>query len=189
MIVLLFSGGLDSTTLAHMALDRGEGLVCLFVRYGQPAAPQEYDAAERWCRKHGVTLCDRVLSDIHLADMAGPNGQPGPRFVPGRNLLLIAHAVNLAVAVGADRVWYGAQGGDHAMYPDCRPSFVDAVATAARLSDGIALEAPLSHYSRGDVRELAARLGVVDTWSCYTPINGEPCGTCGSCHKDGGSSE
>ena len=183
MITLLFSGGVDSMTLAHEALASGALGALLFFRYGQPAEGYEARAVAEWRRRHApqVRLIDATLS-IGAAPMTLGSGVPGPRVLPGRNLLMLAHGIAVAAQSGHRAVWYGAQGGDAADYPDCRPPFVAAVNTLAQQWE-VSVEAPLLHLSKWQVIERAQRAGVDLrlAWSCYEPRDGEPCGTCNAC--------
>ncbi len=105
-------------------------------------------------------------------------------MVPNRNMILISLAIAYAVNENASEVWYGAHSGDHTIYPDCRPEFVEAMGKASLLAnyDPIAVVAP---YLNGDKIEilrdgLAMGLDYGKTWTCY---NGRElaCGKCGSC--------
>jgi 7-cyano-7-deazaguanine synthase len=104
--------------------------------------------------------------------------------VPNRNMILLAVAIGRAVAVGAEAVAYAAHAGDHTIYPDCRPEFVDALAQAALLCDWrpIQILRPFVSWTKGAIVREGVRLGVPFelTWSCY---EGEerPCGKCGTC--------
>lgn len=183
MILILCSGGVDSTTIAHLAIRDGHDIHLLGVAYGQPAAPQEYAAVERLSRTLGVSRTWVNLPEIYTGRMGDAPGAPGARVVPARNLLLLALATNHAAALGASEVWYGAQGGDEAEYPDCRPGFVVAVGEIIQATEGIAVRAPLLNMSKLAVGNLARDLGVnLDLcWSCYAPRAGVPCGSCASC--------
>lgn len=183
MITLLFSGGIDSMTLAHEALASRQLATLLFFRYGQPSESNEAHAVAEWRRRHApqVRLIDVTLS-IGVAPMTLGSGVPGPRVLPGRNLLMLAHGIAVAAQSGHRTVWYGAQGGDAADYLDCRPPFVAAVNTLAQ-QWGVSVEAPLLLLSKAQVIERAQRAGVDLrlAWSCYEPRDGEPCGTCNAC--------
>jgi 7-cyano-7-deazaguanine synthase len=106
--------------------------------------------------------------------------------VPNRNAIMFAIGFGLAAAKRADAVAVAVHGGDHFIYPDCRPAFVDAFATMQRWAlDGmgrVALQTPFLHLAKADIVRMGARLGVpfAETWSCYK--GGERhCGRCGTC--------
>lgn len=182
-ILLLFSGGIDSTVLAHEAINAGDLDLLMFARYGQPAAAMEARAVGRWRAIHAplVKLWEPMIP-IATDPMRIGIGTPGPRVLPGRNLLLLSLAIARAASDGISEVWYGAQGGDLADYPDCRPDFVAAV-DALAAPWGVRMKAPLIDLSKIEVIERARRLGVnlAETWSCYNPRSGKPCGTCNAC--------
>lgn len=186
-VVVLLSGGLDSTVLAASALKVGRLRACLSFRYGQPHMEAEMMAARKWCYENGV---ERVVVDVPMpgvsAAMHTGVGAAGPRVMPGRNLVLIAHAVQYAATVGAAEVRIGACADDAADYPDCRPDFVAAAAGLAAVY-GVRVEAPYVHLRKTDIVRIANGLGVdiAATWSCYEPrsvgFGFEPCGTCNAC--------
>jgi 7-cyano-7-deazaguanine synthase len=185
-IVVLLSGGLDSTVLAASALKVGRLRACICFRYGQPHMEAEMLAARKWCSDHGVA---RVVVDVPLPGGSAMHtgvGTPGPRVMPGRNLVLIAHAVQYAAAVGAAEVHIGACADDHAAYPDCRPDFVEAAGVVAR-TYGVEVCAPYLHLRKSDIVGIAHGLGVDigATWSCYEPrsvgMGFEPCERCNAC--------
>jgi 7-cyano-7-deazaguanine synthase len=104
--------------------------------------------------------------------------------VPFRNAIFLSAAVAYAVSVGAEKIFYGAQGSDEPFYPDCRKEFYQAFEKAARLGtcQEISIQAPFSNLRKSDVIKKAAELGVPFefTWSCY--LNGtKHCGKCESC--------
>ena len=194
-VVLLFSGGVDSTVLAALALEERRRLTALFIDYGQPAAEPEALAAQGFLAPPWRDRCRSsserasfVRRSLNLGDavrpMLTPPRERGPRVVPGRNLAMLAIARSLAETEGADEVWYGATAEDAASYPDCRPTFVAAL----NAIPGPRIVAPLLTYTRTDVLRLAAELGVEigRTWSCYAPLNAlgfVPCGECDSCRQ------
>lgn len=186
-VIVLLSGGLDSTVLATVAARARRLTAAVFVDYGQPAATQERVAAQRWCCLNRARLVEVGASMPGIAAMAIGAGAPGPRVVPCRNLILISLAASVAADLSAREVWYGATAADQASYPDCRPEFVAALSQVLALDGGVCVRAPLSGMRRSEVRALAEALGVVraDTWSCYEPrANGAPCGACDSCRQD-----
>ncbi len=184
-IVVLMSGGIDSTTLCHLAmgLDRLHSAICF--DYRQPAARQERWAVSSWAALHYV--------DVHYINVTIPGtrdhmalgpGEDGLRVLPGRNMILLAHACNYAVVSGADTVWYGATKDDRA-YPDCRPEWLRAFNAMATAGSGVAVEAPYIDKTKADVVRAARALDVDlgATWSCYDPLEGMPCGGCHSCKE------
>lgn len=104
--------------------------------------------------------------------------------VPNRNMIMLSLAIGYAVSVKAGKVAYGAHGGDHAIYPDCRPDFVakmNAVSAVANY-EPVVISAPYLHWTKTEIlREgLSMGLDYSQTWTCY---NGREraCGRCGSC--------
>jgi 7-cyano-7-deazaguanine synthase len=104
--------------------------------------------------------------------------------VPNRNMILLSLATGYAVTVGADAVWFGAHGGDHAIYPDCRPEFVEKMDAVCRVANyrSVAVEAPFMGVDKSDILAEGLKLGLnyAQSWTCY---NGREraCGRCGSC--------
>lgn len=185
-VVVLLSGGLDSTVLAASALKAGRLRACICFRYGQPHMEAEMLAARQWCNANAV---ERVVVDVPLPGGSAMHtgiGTPGPRVMPGRNLVLIAHAVQYAAVIGAREVRIGACADDHHAYADCRPEFITAAALIAR-TYGIEVEAPYLYLRKIDIVGIAHGLGVslAQTWSCYQPravgFGFEECGTCNAC--------
>ena len=200
--IVLFSGGLDSTTCLYWALDKGYACETLTVTYGQKHA-REVRAAQTIAtrlgvKQHRVTLDLPWLAASSLVDknQAIPqhdlaeitNGQIPSTYVPGRNLLFLSVAASLADAIQADAVVAGPNAIDFSGYPDCTPDFFKAAAQAMNLGTergvkhGLEVLAPLMDLSKTDIVKLGAKLGVPFelTWSCYE--GGEtPCGHCDSC--------
>ena len=104
--------------------------------------------------------------------------------VPNRNMILLAVAAARAIALKADTLAYAAHGGDHAIYPDCRPEFADAMDHAIGLADWhkVRLERPMVTWTKSDIVRRGAELGVPMhlTWSCYKGGDTH-CGRCGTC--------
>jgi len=196
-VVCLLSGGLDSTTLVVDQLALGREVLALSVHYGQRHA-RELEAADRIAR---VLQVERVQVDagtltallggsaLTSAAIAVPHGHYADEsmkstVVPNRNMLLLAMAGALAVAEGAEAVAYAAHAGDHAIYPDCRPAFMDAMAQAfARASwSPLALLTPFAAWSKAEIVAHGAKLGApfVLTYSCYEGREAH-CGQCGTC--------
>lgn len=201
--IVLFSGGLDSTTCLYWALENGYECETLTVTYGQRHV-REIESAKKIAQKLGVkthfldielpwlaTGCSltnslQSLPDIPLAQIT--EGKIPSTYVPGRNLLFLSLAGSLLDAVGADAIIAGPNAVDFSGYPDCTPDFYKAAAQALNrgtkkgVTDGIEVLAPLMYLSKTDIVRLAAQLKVPFelTWSCYAGGK-KPCGKCDSC--------
>jgi len=195
-VVVILSGGMDSTTLLYDVLNEGYDVYAVSFDYGQRHG-KEIWAAMKTCELLGIpykivalnALCDVAPSALTRKEISVPDGkydEPSMKqtVVPNRNMVMLALAISYAIGIGANRVFYGAHAGDHAIYPDCRPEFVQSLAAAAQLCDWYPIEvlAPYLDMDKGDIALRGKELGVdyALTWSCY---KGEehPCGTCGAC--------
>jgi 7-cyano-7-deazaguanine synthase len=186
MILVLFSGGVDSMVLAEMARQKGVLGGLLFIGYSQPAISEEMRAARRYAEKHGYELhiIHAPVRGVHEVMAIGP-GVDGLRILPGRNLVMISHALNVAKVLGCSAVWYWANAGD-SEYPDCTPDFLQAVNHVGRIDTGITVSAPLIYKSKEQIVKLGTQLGLdlSAAWSCYEPTRlGDPCGECHSCKE------
>lgn len=182
--IILFSGGLDSTVLLYSERDRIKA--ALFASYAQPSEREEGLAATIMLDALHIPMKHVYTPMSGIEDMQAQGGVRGPRIVPARNLILLAHAVNLALAEGCSRVIYGATGGDVGAYADCRASFVTALSSACR-GLGCVIEAPLLGKSKAAVVALGRSAGapLELSWSCYAPRHGQPCGGCNACLERG----
>lgn len=196
--VVVCSGGLDSVTLAHRIAAEETLHHLVSFDYGQRHRRELDDArrcAARLAVAHDVidmTAIGRRLTGSALTDETEvPDGHYAAAtmratIVPNRNAIMLAIAFGVAAAGQADAVAAAVHGGDHFIYPDCRPAFVDAFAAMQRLAlDGvarIALETPFLRWSKADIVREGARLGVpfAQTWSCYKGGT-RHCGRCGTC--------
>jgi 7-cyano-7-deazaguanine synthase len=199
--VAIVSGGMDSTVLAYLMHHSGARLTLLSFDYGQRHRT-ELDYARRTAlalaaEHHVVDLrgLNLLLGGSALTDGAVdvPDGHytdwsMRATVVPNRNAIMLDVAVGQAVVAGADIVVFGAHAGDHPVYPDCRPAFLEAFERAALIgNEGFARSdlrvlAPLITLSKADIAGIGARLGVPfsDTWSCYKG-GVTHCGKCGTC--------
>jgi 7-cyano-7-deazaguanine synthase len=201
-VVVLLSGGLDSSTCLALAQRRGADLHALTVVYGQRHA-REISAARAIARhyrvrRHAIVrlplgpLLRSSLTDRKRAiPLRGVRAGSIPStYVPGRNLIFLSVALGYAESHGLDTIVIGANAVDYSGYPDCRPEFFRAFERTARLATkaGVSrsvhfrVRAPLISRSKGDIVRLGQRLGVpwALTWSCYSGGR-RPCGRCDSC--------
>jgi 7-cyano-7-deazaguanine synthase len=201
--VVLLSGGLDSATV--LAIARADGFEChaLTVRYGQRHV-LEVERAAAIARSLGAASHVVVEADLSflrgsaLTDRSVPVPKAGaatpgipPTYVPARNTILLALALAFAESIGARDLFVGVNAVDYSGYPDCRPDFLRAFESLARLAtragvegDAFSIRAPLVDLSKAEIVRRAVSLGVdvALTLSCYDPgTEGEPCGRCDSC--------
>ena len=201
MTVLALSGGLDSATLLALLLEKDNtGVLPVFFRYGSKHNQWEEDAAIKVAAHYGVTLhrvdLVSVFASVQSALLAhDPRSIPGEEYtadsmaltlVPGRNLLFASVLASFAESRGMPRVALATHAGDHHLYPDCRPSFNEALDRTIQESSGgtVRLYTPFSAMDKAAVVAEGVRLGVpfALTRSCYAG-GGEPCGTCGTCRE------
>ena len=206
-LVAVFSGGLDSTTMVYDALYRGFEIKRLVsFNYGQRHKKELVFAAitadklnlphtviDLW--SSGLTEAlvpsgSSLISDTEVPDGHYSEENMKSTVVPNRNMIMISIAGGIAVAEGANGVVIGVHAGDHAIYPDCRPHFIEMVSRTLGVANlGFAdfmvagpVLAPYINQSKADIARDALQLEVPleDTWSCY---KGEEihCGRCGTC--------
>ena len=195
--VLIYSGGLDSTVLLYHLLAAGHEVHALSIDYGQRHRC-ELDHAASICKELSVPnpladlsaiqplLAGSSLTspEIEVAEGHYTEESMKSTVVPNRNMILLAIATGHALSIGAEEIAYAAHSGDHAIYPDCRNEFADAMAEAIRLADWsvVELSRPFVDWNKADIVRRGAELGLPfeETWSCYK--GGEiHCGRCGTC--------
>jgi len=203
--VVLLSGGLDSTVTAAIAKQDGYRIACLTIAYGQRhqvEVERAKSVATALAAIHHVVL-DLDLRVFGGSALTGDVSVPKDRtheeradeipvtYVPARNTIFLSLALAYAETLGAYTIYFGANVLDYSGYPDCRPDFIRAFESVARLgtkmgSEGRAVEvrAPLLMLSKADIvrrgQDLRAPLGL--THSCYDPgVDGVACGRCDSC--------
>ncbi|MDP2778904.1 7-cyano-7-deazaguanine synthase QueC [Devosia sp.] len=196
--LVICSGGLDSVSLAHKVAAEQTLTGLVSFDYGQRHSKELSFAAECGQRlgvpHQTIDIRDigRQLSGSALTDdVAVPDGHYAEEsmrvtVVPNRNAIMLAIAFGVAAARQAAAVGIAVHGGDHFIYPDCRPDFIDAFqAMQNRALDGYAkvrLYAPFVNASKADIVTEGARHATpfAQTWSCYK--GGEThCGRCGTC--------
>lgn len=190
--VLLLSGGVDSLVILAQECREGRPVRCLTFDYGQQHRDAEIIAAERiaqwYAVPHHVVSLPRLGGSALTGDGALPAGlhyadpAQAATVVPNRNLVLLSVAASWAVRLGRSAVLFGAHAGDAAIYPDCRPAFVEAADIILQLACGVRVRAPLLRKTKRDIVLLGRELGVpfALAWSCYAG-GAVPCGTCGAC--------
>ena len=205
--LVLFSGGLDSTTCLALAIERygAENVLALSVSYGQKHT-KELEAARAVAAYYGVRLqtldlaaifadsdcsllkgsSQEIPKESYAEQLSETDGAPVSTYVPFRNGLFLSSAASVALSNGCSVIYYGAHADDAAgnAYPDCSQEFNDAINTAIFLGSGkqLRVEAPFVGKTKADVVAEGLRLNAPYhlTWSCYE--GGErPCGLCGTC--------
>ena len=193
--VIIVSGGLDSITLLY---DKAETIaLAVSFDYGQNHGAKELPFAAHHCRKLGIPHITIPLSFMHryfkssLLDGAEaiPEGHYAEEnmkstVVPFRNGIMLAIATGIAESHGLKRVYIANHGGDHTIYPDCRPDFIQAMDGAATAGTfvNVRIEAPYTNITQADIVRRGTALGVdySKTWSCYKGSDVH-CGKCGTC--------
>ena len=180
-IVVLLSGGVDSTLLAAMAHKSGRLAACVCVNYNQASRHNEYSSSLNWCTEHDIPLWHSYVPLVGMTAMNEP-GSTGPRIVPALNAVLLSIAANYALTIGATTVWYGANKDDHEEYLDCRHDFFVFMSAVMKRTYGVEIEAPLADCTKAEILAQLSDLGVEleSCWSCYEGGD-SPCGACASC--------
>jgi len=195
--ILIYSGGLDSTTLLYEYRDS----IALAVTfdYGAKHNAREIACAEENCRALGIRhmiiplgfIGEYFRSDLLLSGGEIPSGNYDEEnmkstVVPFRNGIMLAVATGLAESNGLDTVLIANHAGDHAIYPDCRPGFIEAFDHAAQAGtyEGVRIISPYCNITKTDIarRGRAAGVDFSRTYSCYRGGK-KHCGTCGTCRE------
>ena len=201
--VILYSGGLDSTTCLAIAKAEGYAPYAISFSYGQ-RHQQELEVAKRNARPMGAL--DHLLVEFDLRKMGGsaltseiavPKGgvednEIPVTYVPARNTIFLSFALGWAETLGSFDVFIGVNALDYSGYPDCRPEFIAAFEAMANLATKAGVEGrsrmkihtPLISLTKADIIRKGISLGVDYglTHSCYDPTeDGAACGLCDSC--------
>lgn len=205
--LVLFSGGLDSSTCLALAVDKygAENVIALSLYYGQKHK-KELESAVNVAKHYNVehiqydvnaifegadcTLLSHSNKDIPLESyseqLTKTNGKPVNTYVPFRNGLFLSIAASVAITHNCDVIYYGAHADDAAgnAYPDCSIEFNNAITKAIQTGSGNAVSviAPFIGKNKSEVVKIGLALGVPYelTWSCYKGDD-KPCGKCGTC--------
>lgn len=203
-VVVLASGGLDSTVTAAVAQRDGHAVHLLTIAYQQRHIV-EIEQSKQVARALGVhqhVVVDVDLRAIGGSALTGDMSVPKHRteserdrdvpvtYVPCRNLIFLSLAAAHAEVLGASIIYFGANVVDYSGYPDCRLEFIQAVEAALRAGtkagmqgNGIEIRAPLLRMTKAEIIQLGLTLNVPFhlTHSCYDPIGSMACGQCDSC--------
>lgn len=197
--IVLMSGGIDSTTLLHYVKSQGYKVYGISFDYGQ-RHKKELEFAKYWGKK----LCEEwklidlsFMSDV--ADMSAliddSKSIPKEKYthenqkitvVPNRNMVMLSIAIAWAENKGIKDVFFAPHHNDYAIYPDCRPEFVEAISKASQLGtySNVRVNAPFVKMTKADIVKLGDNLGVdySKTWSCYEGKE-KHCGKCATCQE------
>lgn len=205
--LVLFSGGIDSTTCLAIAADKygKDEVMTLSMSYGQKHS-RELEAAEAVIKYYGVKHKKLDLSRIfegsdcsllkcsdeeiplesYADQLKNTDGAPVSTYVPFRNGLFIAAAASVALSNDCSEIWYGAHSDDAAgnAYPDCSEEFNEHMRQAVFIGSGgkLSVVAPFIGINKASVVAAGLKLNVPYelTWSCYSGGD-RPCGLCGTC--------
>lgn len=205
--LVLFSGGVDSTTCLAMAVDKygKENVIALSISYGQKHT-KEIEVSDSIAKFYGVEHIYLDLAKIfqysdcsllagsdkeipkesYSDQLKKTDGKPVSTYVPFRNGLFLSSAASLALSKDCQVIYYGAHADDAAgnAYPDCSSDFNNAIARAIYIGSGnqLKVEAPFVNLTKAEVVAIGVKLGVPYemTWSCYEGGD-KPCGVCGTC--------
>lgn len=193
--VIIVSGGMDSITLLYDHKD--EIALGISFDYGSNHNAREIPFAKMHCERLGIKHITINLDFMHqyfkssLLDGAEaiPEGHYADdnmksTVVPFRNGIMLSIAIGIAESNNLDQVFIANHGGDHTIYPDCRPEFINAIDAAATAGtyNNVKVVAPYTQITKSDIARIGKTLGIdyTETWSCYK--GGEVhCGKCGTC--------
>ena len=205
--LVLFSGGLDSSTCLALAIEKygKENVLALSISYGQKHS-KEINAARAVAEYYGTELVSLDLAPIfegsdcallegsnqaipkgdYANQLVSSDGKPVSTYVPFRNGLFLSCAASVALSRGCGVIYYGVHSDDAAgsAYPDCSSDFNNHMSKAISIGSAQQLKvvAPFVDRTKAEVVAQGLRLGVPYelTWSCYEG-NDKPCGCCGTC--------
>lgn len=193
--VIIVSGGMDSITLLYERKD--EIALGISFDYGSNHNAREIPFARMHCERLGIRHLVINLSFIHQyfksSLLSGADKIPEGSYdddnmkstvVPFRNGIMLSVAVGIAESEGLKKVFIANHGGDHAIYPDCREEFIEAIDAASKAGtyEHVRILAPYTNITKTDIALRGKQLGIdySETWSCYK--GGEVhCGKCGTC--------
>ncbi len=192
---IIVSGGMDSITLLYDKKD--EIALGISFDYGSNHNAREIPFAKMHCERLGIKHITISLGFMHQyfksSLLEGAEAIPEGHYadenmqstvVPFRNGIMLSIAIGIAESNGLQKVLIANHGGDHTIYPDCRPEFIDAIDTASCAGTYIHVHvcAPYTNISKGEIAKIGKELGIdySETWSCYKGQE-HHCGKCGTC--------
>ncbi len=192
---IIVSGGMDSITLLYDKKD--EIALGISFDYGSNHNAREIPFARMHCERLGIKHITIDLGFIHRyfksSLLEGADAIPEGHYedenmkstvVPFRNGIMLSIAIGIAESSGLNKVLIANHGGDHAIYPDCRPEFIRAIDGAANAGTyaHVHVSAPYTDITKADIARIGKRLGIdySETWSCYKGGKVH-CGKCGTC--------
>ncbi|TMP78417.1 7-cyano-7-deazaguanine synthase QueC [Pseudoalteromonas phenolica] len=197
-VVVIYSGGMDSYTVLNKAIKSGFDVYALSFNYGQRHV-KELEVAASVCADLNVhhkvvdiSAINQLIGGSSLTDdIEVPEGHYEEEsmkstVVPNRNMILLSLAVGYAVSLKANKVFYGAHSGDHAIYPDCRPEFVEKMTDVCRIANYEEVEIVCPYLTNSKIAILTdgLKMGLdySNTWTCYNGRE-KACGKCGACQE------
>ena len=195
--LIVLSGGLDSTTMLYEYSER-IALAVTF-HYGSNHNDRELVFAQLHCERlgipHMVVRLPFIKQFFRSSLLEGADAIPEGNYdeenmkstvVPFRNGIMLSIAAGLAENNSLQYIMLANHAGDHTIYPDCRPAFVEAMsqATKAGTWNGVELLTPYTNITKADIVRRGMKLGINydETWSCYKGEE-KPCGVCGTCRE------
>jgi 7-cyano-7-deazaguanine synthase len=196
-VCVLLSGGMDSVAALYQVRDDHEVVACLTFDYGAKHNSREIPFAKLHASRNGIShevISLDFMGNLFKSDLLKSGGEiPDGHYaeetmkqtvVPFRNGIMLAIAAGYAESIAADGLVIAAHSGDHAIYPDCREPFMQAMASA--MSEGtyakVQLLRPFIQTDKCGIARRGAELGIdfAETWSCYKG-GAMHCGVCGTC--------
>lgn len=196
-VVVVYSGGLDSTVLLTKCKKEFDEVVALNFSYGSKHNEKEREAAEKVCNVLGIKQVQVDLpfvNELFKSDLLQSGGEiPQGHYsddsmrstvVPFRNGIMLSIAAGYGESIGASKVLLGSHKGDRSQYPDCREEFTKIISEAAQLGTytKVVIESPFNNLLKSDVVRIGLEINapLELSWSCYEGKE-RPCLKCGTC--------
>ena len=200
-VIVLLSGGMDSLVCAGIACQDYKDVYALHLNYGQKTSARERISFDEICEHYKIPMEKRKIIDmtflkqiggssltdesIDVKTYKGDSSDIPDSYVPFRNSIILSLAVSWAEAVGAEKLFIGANFEDSPGYPDCRPSYYEAfnkVIKEGTKAGNIEILTPVIHMKKRDIVLMGKSLNVPfqSSWSCYKS-SAKACGQCDSC--------